>query len=31
MELRGKYNIASVFTENIETEAISQIINLLIN
>jgi tRNA-splicing ligase RtcB (3'-phosphate/5'-hydroxy nucleic acid ligase) len=29
IELRGKYNIAKVFTNNIEESAISQIINLL--
>jgi RNA-splicing ligase RtcB len=29
IELRGKYNTAKVFTDNIEPEAISQIINLL--
>jgi len=29
IELRGKYNTAKVFTDNIEREAISQIINLL--
>lgn len=29
IELRGKYNIAKVFTDNIESEAISQIIQLL--
>ena len=29
IELRGKYNIAKVFTDNVEQEAISQIINLL--
>jgi len=29
IELQGKYNTAKVFTDNIENEAISQIINLL--
>ena len=29
IELKGKYNIAKVFTDNIEQEAISQIIELL--
>ncbi|MDR1705251.1 MAG: RtcB family protein [Clostridiales bacterium] len=29
IELRGKYNTAVVFTDNVESEAISQIINLL--
>jgi len=29
IELKGKYNTAKVFTDNIEQEAISQIINLL--
>ncbi len=29
IELKGKYNIAKVFTDNIEDEAINQIINLL--
>jgi RNA-splicing ligase RtcB len=29
IELQGKYNTAKVFTDNIEAEAISQIINLL--
>ncbi len=29
IELKGKYNTAKVFTDNIEEEAISQIINLL--
>lgn len=29
MELRGKYNTAKVFTDNIESEAVSQIIQLL--
>lgn len=29
IELQGKFNIAKVFTDNIENEAISQIINLL--
>lgn len=29
IELKGKYNMAKVFTDNIEDEAISQIINLL--
>jgi len=29
IELQGKYNTAKVFTDNIEQEAISQIINLL--
>jgi len=29
LELRGKYNTAKVFTDNVEQEAISQIINLL--
>lgn len=29
IELQGKYNTAKVFTDNVENEAISQIINLL--
>jgi RNA-splicing ligase RtcB len=29
IELQGKYNTARVFTDNIESEAVSQIINLL--
>jgi RNA-splicing ligase RtcB len=29
IELRGKYNTAKVYTDNVENEAISQIINLL--
>lgn len=29
IELRGKYNTAKVFTDNVENEAVSQIINLL--
>ena len=29
IELQGKYNTAKVFTDNVESEAISQIINLL--
>ena len=28
LELKGKYNTAKVFTNNIDTETISQIINL---
>ena len=29
IELQGKYNTAKVFTNNIDSETISQIINLL--
>ena len=29
IELKGKYNIAKVFTDDIEVEAVNQIINLL--
>ena len=29
IELKGQYNIAKVFTDDIEDEAINQIINLL--
>ena len=28
LELKGKYNTAKVFTDNIDTETISQVINL---
>ena len=29
IELRGKYNTAKVFTDNVDSETISQVINLL--
>ena len=29
LELKGKYNTAKVFTDNIDAETISQVINLL--